>query len=524
MERVRERGNSQVSTLYRISMFLLVFLTGLEFVFGAQLYGYSASPVNSLENEIFEVLQEATQAFHPDKNSLDTRTKDFESQTLAFLYISAVREQMKALGVNIHSETISYAQKLKHHNAWHIFNNKEHELFAIKKWIRALLVLYPDPNLSLENEISKIESFGQLEALRSQLLRQMLSDGSEESKKVLAEKMKETIQNLPGNSQNERFKYLKAVAERPEYNSDIKSLYEAMLYNVRFSEVVFKETESKSYADATMFFRMLDSYFSKLNADRKFILWTKFLPKYQYLSPLPQQAFLRFYISEKDIFVNQVFENEIPIQIISSYRGLFKHKNGIQNADVVRALNSILSFLEKHKNLLTEKARQRIIQSYGLVQAWSKQQTNVPSNDLTFEKFAPISGDLKLKVDNGPTLLTDTVFAAHDVDSADLGISYFKFDGDDFHVRIEKDAQHGLNISARQDWGLLWMKSRLDNNVTALDYESFAYEDRKNGALGVRFLNGEPTVSTLVLPLTLQGQQAFDEVSLQEQFLNRLQK
>ncbi len=490
--------------------------------------GYSAKPVVSLENEIEEILLLASSAFRPDHNFLDARTKDFESEALAFLYLSAIKEQMRVMGLNIHAKVEGYSQKLRLNNAWHIFNNKEHELIAIKQWMRAMLVIFPDPNLFVKTEIEKIESFEQIEILRSQLLKQMLgsiaqTDDKTQITQMLVKKIKETIQNLPGNAQGVRLKYLKSLATRPEYNEDIRDLYENILYNVRLSDVVFKETETKSYHDALMFFRMLDSYFENFKADQNYVLWTKFLPIYEYKG-LPQKAFLRFYITEKNVFINQVFENEIPIQIISSYRALLRRKGGIDKNDFLKAFSAILKFLNGSNFAFTDKSRQRITQSLSVIQSWAKQQVGVDEfeGEFAFEKFEPISGSLKLEVDHGPTLLADTVFAAHDVMSTQIGISYFKFDGDDFHVKVRKDEAKNLDISVRQDWGLLWMKSRLNSNVTTLDYESMVYEDRKNGAFAVRFLNGEPTVSSLILPLTSKGQRVFEEISMEQQVFNEL--
>lgn len=405
----------------------------------------TSTETSHLAQEISE-LEDWALTYKPNLFGREPRIKDFKSNALAFLFLSAIKEQYEVLPFEIEGTTQTQTELMKFHRAYHLFENDISEVFSIKAWVRLYYSLFP----ALDDviPIEEIGTYRNLQELRYSLFREMsqtFSADDHSRKGELVRKIQDELLrlNLPSVQQDARWQYLHAlfIDEKNEGDPELNDL-QFQLYQKVLEKIDFKPCP---YPDAIRFFKQLRSYF-ETDLNSNYFFWTKYLPS-------PEGGTLRFYLTPKELFHQEVFEIMLPRYIAYAWQGI-KNSSSHPKSDTAFALKSICHFYSRHVGALSERAYRRIFRAFKLIHQdaldrhltttdwniWTETQDEIQTG-IAFSPENIITGKVEIELENGLVITNENLFAAHGLSNADVGIVSLLYKGHGVKVSVENDVE-----------------------------------------------------------------------------------
>lgn len=317
----------------------------------------------SLEAEVQSLSRDQLR-YEPDIKGIDFRSKNFPDLTLAWLYLSAVKEQYEVTQLQVLGTVQINRDIIPLHDAHHLFDERMESAYGFTQWYSTILRMIPDLEHEVKMEIRKAQTFTQLQNLRVQIMKAMIAkNGSQDAVSELSKQVSDVIATFPGNSQKQRKAYLDALATSGQFDENIKNLLSEIRFQTRLAQAT--QTVRSSPERSLFFFSMLNTYFQDLEG-YPYLLWPKMIPVRDRENPAVTQLKIRFFISERTAFLAAVFNQELPVELVTSWYGL---RNAGASASMLgQALNAANQFVGRYQHLMSETTRKRMGQALELMQ------------------------------------------------------------------------------------------------------------------------------------------------------------
>lgn len=458
---------------------------------------------------------------------------------LALLFLDAKQEQFEALDVRMLRGVTMEPQFLRFNRADHFFNELDPAPFSIASIIKSHYWLSPDGDKKLEFEKRKVETQEELASLKKRLLTAILEDmqkGSPDGSRITIDEIKSEIINVirefPGNSQDKRVAYLKALFSSGSYNLAIREQEEELRFNIRLAKHLLENDSVFTYEKSLFVFNMLLKSFDT-DLSSPYFLWSKIIPRLTVRRQYPSldvesihvtsggevsidddasfnnRADLRFYVSTNSVFMKDVFENALPLALISAWRGVAKEgKNGKQ--EIANAINIIESFISKNRTKLSPFAVARIEKVKKIITELSITDGLVTggftANTTEAREFSGskdfITGNLTVKLGNGTTLNAKIApYSVVGLQNPDQGIIYASYEAGGFRSSAKLNPLKKTIIRKFKEPGLFMPEVTLTS-----EYMSKLYGGGSEPGNETSSLRGSRDDSTQAIGVKIEGE------------------
>lgn len=450
----------------------LRYLVAILLLFGTHLFLPSCGFAEhlSFDKEVERLLRSPPE-FGPISKGLDYWVQVFPNRHLAWLALEAMDEKYEVLNVQDFKMVTSQDSNLKLHRAYHLFDESNPQIFSILTEYVAHYVFRVDPNA--EDKLNELRSLSaeKLRLLKRRLLYEIIRDVQRRDERSyltvesIKDEMRRVLREFPGNSDDHIVRYLEALFLDPSRNQRIHDAEEDVQFEFRFLEeknspVVLPVQKAK------MIFQMLSTYFVA-DFSRPYFFYSKLVPwiktEYGYLYPISVAshqiraekfdglADLRFYISDRDTIMSQVFEQELPIQLVRAGRSLINARQNISGA-----LESLQWFLNEKGKQLSAKSGDRLLRVLNLLLEEGRQKGVLPHN-YTVRNTRPspllprnfLMGALSITLEDGQVIKNEGVLGMYGLNRINYGIRRLSFHD---RVTLVVEQKSIVNNGSSEDW------------------------------------------------------------------------
>lgn len=419
---------------------------------GAQELGSAKPSVNSSVNsserapladrlmvEITNLL-ESKAYYKPNNTVLDSRSRLFSNKVLALLYLSAVQEQYSRFA-NVFGKLEENRELRLLHDAHHIFDEEKEIAFEAIEYVRLYYDIIPK-NFQAEDEaLDRIKNFVDLEKARQTLFDQVivsLKQGGAINANAVQEEIKnktsDIMKRLSQDSDAKRVEFLTSLVKHYSFNDDMAVVVEKMRFQVQLAHEL-TDANVQRVEKSLMYFYMLGDYFKDVY-DSPVVLWPKWIPVRRENREFTGFLKLRFYMSKTKDFLDNVYNEQIPLRLVRSMRSLVENK---QWDYLAWAISNMNKFYQSQSRWMNNESRGRFEQSMRLAEKLVREQGGVGK----YKSYVPnfIAGQMRIKLQDGREFNQQNLFQIYglqienpDLDRDDdlgasdksLGIPYYK--------------------------------------------------------------------------------------------------